>query len=115
MLATIAVSYNIPILTTHSPQETASVLYAIARREQLGGKEFQYHTGKPQTEAEQLEYVVASIPGIGNHLAKPLLENFETIHALVNASIDEIKEVPGIGPKKAEIIHRITRRRYERE
>lgn len=112
MIATIAVSYNIPIIRTRTPQESAGILYAIARREQVGSQEFQYHTGKPQTEDEQLEYVIASIPDIGRILSKPLLARFRTIKDLVNASVEDLQEVPGIGKKKAERIFEVVRKKY---
>lgn len=113
MLATISVSYGYSIIMTKSPQETAGILYAIARREQLGTKDFQYHTGKPLSDDERLEYVIAAIPGIGAQLARPLLDDFKTIKNIANASIDDLQSVPGIGKKKAEMIFEIVRREYE--
>jgi Fanconi anemia group M protein len=113
MLATITVSYGYSIITTKSPQETAGMLYAIARREQLGTKDFQYHTGKPLSEGERLEYVIAAIPGIGAQLARPLLDDFKTIKNIANASVEDLQAVPGIGAKKAEQIFEMMRREYE--
>lgn len=112
MLATITISYGIPIISTKSSRETAGLLYAIARREQQATQEFQYHSGKPQTETERLEYVVAGISGIGASLAKPLLERFQTIQNIANASLEELQEVPGIGKKKAEDIYAVMRQKY---
>lgn len=115
MLSTIAVSYNIPIIFTKTSYETAALIHTIARREQEGGKDFVYHTGKPQTEAEQLVFTIASIPGLGTQLAKPLLEHFRTIEKLVGASLDELQEVPLIGKKKASMIYEFLRKEYDYE
>ncbi|MBR9700271.1 DEAD/DEAH box helicase, partial [Candidatus Woesearchaeota archaeon] len=56
MLSTIAVSYGIPILWTKNPRETAGLLIALAKREQVGGQDWQYHSQKPLTDNELQEY-----------------------------------------------------------
>jgi Fanconi anemia group M protein len=115
MLATIAVSYNIPILWSKTPRESAGLLLAIARREQVAGADFQYHTAKPLSDDELQEFIVASFPGIGSQLAKPLLGEFGSIKNLVNASEEELKRVPLIGEKKAKRIKELTDREYKSE
>jgi ERCC4-related helicase len=115
MLATIAVSYNIPILWSRSPRETAGLLMALAKREQVGGADFQYHTQKPLSDDEIMEYIVAAFPGIGSQLAKPLLAEFGSIKDIVNASEDELKKVPLIGEKKARRIKELGEREYKKD
>ena len=112
MLATIAVSYNIPILWSRSPRETAGLLIALARREQVGGTEFQYHTQKPLSDDDLMEYIIAAFPGIGSQLAKPLLSEFKTIQGVVNASAEELRKVALIGEKKAKRIKELSEREY---
>ncbi len=114
MLANIIVSYGIPLVYTKSQQETASLLYIIAKREQEElKKDFMPHTLKRVTDTKWLqEYIVSSLPGIGATLAKPLLKHFKTISNIVNASVDELKEVELIGKKKAEEIRRILDEEY---
>lgn len=112
MLATITVSFNIPLLWSKSPRETAGLLIALARREQIGGQEWQYHSAKPVSDNELQEYVVAAFPGIGSQLAKPLLEKFGSIRNIVNASETELKEIPLIGEKKAKRFKELSEREY---
>lgn len=113
MLATITISYGIALISTKNPLETAHLMYAIARREHIGAKEFQQHQAKSSSENEQLETILSAIPTIGSTLAKPLLSHFKTIYALVHASVDELQMVEKIGKKKAEIIHEVLRREYD--
>jgi ERCC4-related helicase len=115
MLATIAVSYNIPILWSRSPRESAGLLIALAKREQIGGQDFQFHSAKPLSDDELQEFIIAAFPGIGNQLAKPLLAEFKSIKNLVNASEDELKKVPLIGEKKAKRIKELSEREYRKE
>ncbi len=112
MLATIAVSYGIPILQTRNAKETAGLLLSIARREQVGGQEFQYHSSKPLSDDEVQEFIVAAFPGIGSQLAKPLLQEFGSVKGVVNASEEELRKVALIGEKKAKRIREIAEREY---
>lgn len=113
MLATIAVSFNIPILWSRTPRESAGLLVALARREQVGGSDFQYHAAKPLTDDEMMEFIVAAFPGIGSSLAKPLLGEFKSVKNLVNASEEELRKVPLIGEKKAKRIKELSEREYK--
>ena len=115
MMATIAVSYGIPIIQTRNFRETASLLQMVARREQEEtGKDFNLHADrKPSTLKEQQEYLVSSFPGINIGLAKPLLNHFKSVKNLINASEKELKEVEKIGPQKAKQIKDVVEGEYK--
>lgn len=117
MMATIAVSYGIPIIQTKSFKETAALLQIIARREQEEtGKDFNLHADrKPSTLKEQQEYLVSSLPGINLTLAKPLLKYFKSVKNLVNASEKELQEVEKIGPGKAKHIKDVVEGEYKED
>lgn len=108
MLAAIILSYHIPVLRTVSAADTAGVLLAMARREaSRDERAYTAHAGKPWSLREQQEYVVASLPGIGAKLAKPLLEKFGTVAAVFGASVEELQEIDLIGEKKAKKIREV--------
>ncbi|MBI2652510.1 DEAD/DEAH box helicase [Candidatus Woesearchaeota archaeon] len=115
MMATIAVSYGIPIIQTRNFKETSALLQIIARREQEEiGRDFSLHADrKPATLKEQQEYLVSSLPGMGLALAKPLLKHFKTIKNLVNATEKELQEVEKIGPIKAKQIKDVVEGEYK--
>ena len=115
MMATIAVSYGIPIIQTKNFKETASLLLIIAKREQEEtSKDFNLHADrKPSTLKEQQEYLVSSFPGINAALSKPLLKHFKTIKNLVNADLDELQKVEKIGPSKAKQIKDVVEKEYK--
>jgi Fanconi anemia group M protein len=114
MIATIAISYGIPIIYSKNYKETASYLHIIAKREQEEGKrDFSLHgEKKPLTLKEQQEYVVSSLPGVGPALARPLLKKFKTIKKIINAKQEKLEKVEKIGPKKAAEIKRVTESEY---
>lgn len=114
MLTTISLSYRIPILRTTTSLESAQHILSLAKREQTKTDEgFTYHTAKPLEDRELLEYVVGSLPGVGGVLAKSLLQKFDTLQSLVNASQDNLLSIPLIGKKKAKQIIRILSLSYK--
>ena len=52
-------------------------------------------------------YVVSSLPGVGTKNASNLLRRFGSVRGVMNASVAELQEVPGIGPKRAKEIHSV--------
>ena len=117
MLATIAVSYGIPILKVRNEKEAAGILLAIARREQEGSSsEFTPHSEKKSLSLKELqEYIVSSLPGIGPMIAKPLLREFGSVRKIVNATEDELKKVNLVGDKKSKEIRRVLDSDYKED
>ena len=114
MLATIAVDFNVPLIQTRNPKETAALLAIIAKREQEERGDFSLHgSKKPLTLKEQQEYVVSAFPGVGATLSKPLLKAFRNIKNIVNAPSEELEKVEKIGPKKAQAIKDVVEKEYE--
>ncbi|MFP4523041.1 MAG: ERCC4 domain-containing protein [Candidatus Nanoarchaeia archaeon] len=114
MLSTITVSYGIPLLYTSSPRETAKLLTTIASREQSDSSQvFTYHTAKPLTDKELLEYVVSSFPTIGGLLAQKILQRYDTLESFLLASEKDLQSIDLIGPKKAQEIVRLRKLSYK--
>jgi len=114
MLATIAVSYGIPIIYTKDTKDTAAQLIAIAKREQALNKEtYQPHAEKRvMSVPEQQEFIISALPNVGLNLAKELLKHFKSVKNIVNASEEDLKKVEGVGDKKAKAIKDATEKEY---
>jgi Fanconi anemia group M protein len=114
MLATIAVSYGIPLLFTKNAKETAQILFTIAKREQEEtSSNFSMHADrKPLSLKEQQEYFMSALPNIGLNLAKELLKEFKSVKNVVNASEEELKKVEKIGDIKAKKIKEVVEGEY---
>ncbi len=117
MLATIAVSYGIPIIYTKDTKDSAAQLLAIAKREQEMCKEtFQPHAEKQlSTIQQQQEYIVSSLPNVGLNLAKDLLKHFRNVKNIVNASEQQLRLVDGVGEKKAKSIKDVFEKEYQKD
>ncbi|MFA6268474.1 MAG: DEAD/DEAH box helicase [archaeon] len=116
-LTSIALDYQVPIINTKSSLDTATYLYSIAKREQKGkDKEVRLRVGrKGLTLAEQQRYIVEGLPMVGPLLAKSLLIKFGSIKALVDADEKELQQVENLGKKKARLIQKVLREKYDDE
>jgi Fanconi anemia group M protein len=114
-LAALAVDMGIPILPTRDEKETALILFAIARREQLDESREVAVRGESKglTLPEHQRFVVEGLPGVSAVLAKRLLEHFGTVERVMCASEEELKQVHGIGREKARSIRKILASIYE--
>jgi len=114
MLATIAVSYGIPILYTKDEKDSAALLLAIAKREQEETKkDFSPHADrKPATLKEQQEYIVSALPSVGPNLARELLKHFGSVQAIFMSSESGLQKVSGVGEKIARAIKELATEPY---
>ncbi len=114
-IISITLNLDIRVIWTRSMKDTARYLRSIALKEQSKVER------KPQIRSEKvplqtsrlLEFIVAGFPNINTTLAKRLLEKFGSLEAFFNASIDELREVKGIGKKIAEEIKALITASYE--
>ncbi|MBU0470708.1 MAG: DEAD/DEAH box helicase [Nanoarchaeota archaeon] len=112
MISAIVLDFGVPILYTKNPLDTAALLAMMAKREQNKDADFSYHASKPRSLAEQQEFIVSSFPNIGPQTAKLLLENFNTIKNLVNATEKEIINIKGVGEKTAKNLLEMFEKEY---
>jgi ERCC4-related helicase/ERCC4-type nuclease len=114
-LASIAVDFGVSIIPTEDEEETVSVIAAIARREQQarGGAPQAHGKKTHRTLKEQQEYLVSSISGVGNAVAKNLLRHFGSVERVFSATEEELKEVELVGPKTAERIRELVGGEYK--
>ena len=91
--------YNTSIIFTRNSEETANYLFLLAKQQMNGIQESSFHSRKPETKGEQIQYIIESFPNIGPANAKTLLKKFGSIKNIINASFEEIEKEIG---KKAE-------------
>lgn len=115
MLATIMISYGVPVFFTKNGRESAALMKVIAKREQdESGKDFSLHGEKREMSLKDWqEFVISSLPGVGETLARPLLREFKSVKNVVNASEEELQKVEKIGPVKAKKIKEIVDGEYK--
>jgi Fanconi anemia group M protein len=116
-LASIVLDFGIPTIFTRDERDTAAIIAAMIKRELLEERrEIQIRGDKRlSTPKEQQESIVAGLPNVNVVLAKRLLEEFETVRKIFNASQKELEKVQGIGKKTAEEIVNVLKEKYGKE
>ena len=115
MLASIVLDFQVPVLYTKNPQDTAALLVVMAKREQGKEIDFSLHSLKPKSIREQQEFIVAAFPNIGVQTARTLLEHFGSIKDLVNATEAQLTELKGVGDKTAQQLVKMFEEEYRKK
>lgn len=114
MLASIVLDFQVPVLYTKNPQDTAGLLAVMAKREQGKEIDFSLHALKPKSIREQQEFIVSAFPNIGAQTSRLLLEHFGSIKNLVNASEEQLLELKGVGEKTAQMLVKMFEEEYKK-
>lgn len=112
-----AARFDASMIWTLSADHTARMIYREAEHEQVDQRKTK---GSPHgkrssmTLPQRQAYVVSSIGGgVGPTMAEVLLKHFGSVRAVMNASIDELCFIEGIGKPTAKKIHEIIRSEYK--
>jgi len=103
-LAHLAVVRRLPVLPSPGPEGTAELLIAIARQvqaERVDGHRRAPAKRRARSLAHRQEAIVSQLPGVGPVLGRRLLERAGSLAALAAADRPLLREVPGIGPRRA--------------
>ncbi|WP_135606685.1 DEAD/DEAH box helicase [Methanococcoides sp. NM1] len=114
-LASLVLDFGVSVLYTRDPEDTASLISILAKREQVDEKRDISVHGKKSSMllSQQQEYIVSSISDIGPNAAKNLLEHFDTVENIMKAEQDELTKVRNIGPKTASKMREILTSEYK--
>ena len=108
MLATIAVTFGVPILTTRDNNDTMELLLAIAKKEQSEGSSFSPNPTKRATSLqEKQEFFIGSLPETGLKTAQALLKHFKNPKNVVTATDEALQDVEGVGKEKAASLRKL--------
>ncbi|MFA4876793.1 MAG: DEAD/DEAH box helicase [Methanoregula sp.] len=113
VLAAMTVDMGVTLLFTRDEQDTAQMLMVLARREEGERGERKLHPHKTHSSVrEEQEYLVSAFPDIGMKSARLLLSHFGSIQGIVNASLEELVAIKGIGEKTAQRVFELCRAKY---
>jgi len=113
-LASIAIRIQVPIIWTRNSEDTANVLYRIARMEQIeSSKPLRTRSGEAKgSDAEALEYILSGFPGVDTVTSRAILSEFGNLENIFSAEFKDLQKVKGVGPKIAGRIRRLLTTKY---
>lgn len=107
--AAIMTDYGASLIFTKDKQETADIVFSIAKHEQTAKKQrirIKAHK-KAHSLGEQQRAVIEALPLVGPQLAIDLLDHFGSIENIISADEKDLAEVNNMGKKKAQILKHI--------
>ncbi len=114
-ITSIILNLGITIYKTKNPEETATFLFQMAKKEQsekTTQMKLRFEKA-PLDLSHLLEFIIAGIPGVNYSRAKNLLNEFKTLQQIFNSDIPDLTNVDNIGKKIAQEIYKISRYKYK--
>jgi Fanconi anemia group M protein len=114
-LAYITVNLQIPVVFTKDREETAEFIAILARRESMEPTQMTsiFHKRKAITKEDMIYRVVEALPDIGPKRADLLIKRFGSLKGIFDATVEELKSVPGFGEGRAVKLYNFIRERVE--
>jgi ERCC4-related helicase len=113
VLAALTIDMGVSLLFTRDEQDTAQMLFILAKREDSERGERKVHPHKSHRSVrEDQEYIVSAFPEVGMKNARLLLSHFGSIRAITDAGLPELTAIKGIGEKTAQKIFDLCRHSY---
>lgn len=103
-LLAILDGWDVPIIFSVDKKETVAWLVHFHRRATSKGEAKKYIRPSARRKAsfeEQQLWVLSSVRGLGRSYAERLLQHYGSVRAVMNADMESLCEVEGIGKKKA--------------
>ncbi|MEE9151741.1 MAG: ERCC4 domain-containing protein [Thermoplasmata archaeon] len=115
-LASIVTDFNISVISTSNVKETASLLAMMAKREREEGRPVGIRGEKiGMSLQERQQFIIEGLPGISVTLAQRLLAHFGSVKAIMEADVERLCEVRGVGDTIAKGIVEAVRSGYLRK
>ncbi|MBY9000124.1 MAG: DEAD/DEAH box helicase family protein [Candidatus Heimdallarchaeota archaeon] len=101
-LTSLITDFRIPIIHTKDQRETAEILYAFAKREQVERKR-RVSIGKRKGLGLQiqLEEAISALPHVDHKISRRLLKHFGSFREIIAANREDFFDIKGVGEKIA--------------
>ncbi len=107
-LVSIQTIWYIPTVYSHSMEDTKDLLLLIGKQDECYTDVVPLRGGyRPKRFKTKQLYILQGFPKVGPMMAKRLIEHFRSISNIINASIEELTQVEGIGRASAKKIREV--------
>ena len=104
-LLSIVSSWQIPVIHSENTDDTVNLLIMLGNQTLRQAHLVPYNGRKPRRIRNHRLRFLQGLPNTGPLTASRLYEHFGTIREIVNASVEDLLEVEGVGKKTAGKIH----------
>lgn len=114
-MASIFIKFKVPILHVDSRNQLIDLFVQI--HEQLKpSSSVSYYPPRESKVDDSVRpvFLAKGFAGIGNSTAEKLLQEFGDFKSVVNASVEDLKDVDGIGEAKAKSIYDAVRQKFDK-
>jgi DNA excision repair protein ERCC-4 len=109
-ILSIQVAWCIPIIYSRSMEDTCTIFNILATQQENQTEVLELRHGfRSKRMLSKKLYLLQGLPNIGPVMALRLIKYFKTVRRVMNASMNELMEVEGIGKNTAEKIQHILR------
>ena len=113
-LISIQTIWYVPIIYSREKQETKDILIMIGRQEEVFMDVVPLRGGyRPKRLKSRQLFILQGLPRVGPTAAKRLLEHFRSVSNAINAPVEALVQVEGIGRISAEKIREVLDSEYE--
>ena len=107
-LISIQVIWYIPVVFSKSMQDTMDILLMIGNQDESQTDVVNLRGGyRPKRLKTKQLYLLQGLPKVGPMMAKRLMEHFKSVSGIMNASIEDLTKVEGIGEISAKKIREV--------
>jgi DNA excision repair protein ERCC-4 len=97
-LVSLSLIYQIPVLRSFDPAETARLLVYAGQQLWRVENEHSARRGRRPKRRRKLQlFVLQGLPGVGAQKAERLLDHFGSVEAVMRSGTEELQKVAGIG------------------
>lgn len=113
-LTSILVDFGVPVIRTKDARGTATLLLQIAQRERKERPPTPSRHKRPGPDIQsRMHHLVEGLPNISATFSRRLLAHFGSIRAIMNATIEQLMEVKGVGKARAVSIYDLVNHEYQ--
>ncbi len=113
-MASILSDFNVPVIFTRNPKETAKLISSLVKRENTQKRPVRLVTAKKSTSVgERQRMIIETLPNVSSRLSQRLLEHFGSVKNVIDAEVEDLIRVRGIGRRTAEEIYDLVNRKFQ--
>ncbi len=113
LISTQAIWY-VPVVYSRSKEETKDIILMIGRQEEACMDVIPLRGGyRPKRLKSKQLFILQGLPKVGPTVAKRLLEHFRSVSNAMNARVEDLVQVEGIGRISAEKIREVLDSEYQ--